>query len=129
MARRVILAVLGALCIFLGIAQGSSRDKGHYREQHMEKLEARTLEANGTYEFDDIFRDNQRACVIVEGDHKVKGASLTLRVLDAAGNLVAIDSGGGDCVAVFWYPPKVQRYRIVIKNNNAADNDLDIVVK
>jgi hypothetical protein len=94
----------------------------------VEDVGRRTVEAGKTYDFYDVFRGNQRACVIVEGDHRDQRGSLTLKVTDGTGNFVASD-GGGDCLAVIWYPSKNQRYRISITNNGASANQLDIVVK
>jgi hypothetical protein len=81
-----------------------------------------------TYEFRDVFRANQRACVIVEGDHNPT-MNLQIKVFDTAGSLVAADTGGGDFIAVMWYPPRTQEYRIAITGDGQQYNDLDIVVK
>jgi hypothetical protein len=128
MTRCTILAFLGLLFLGVGPLQ-SSATRGHYREPSLNRKEKRgKLPAGEAYEFRDTFRANQRACVIVEGDHNPP-MNLTVKVFDAAGNLVAVDSSGGDFVAVMWYPPRMQDYRISITSDGNDYNDLDIVVK
>src|ERR1700736_1718147 len=52
------------------------------------------------------FVANERACVVVEGDHKPP-MNLTLEVYDSKKNLVAKDTGL-DFAAVVWYPTRTQ---------------------
>jgi hypothetical protein len=127
MTRGVILAILCLLFFNIGPLQSSSV-RGHYREPRLKNEKRGRLHAGETYEFRDTFRANQRACVIVEGDHNPP-VNLTVKVFDVGGNQVAADSGGGDFVAVMWYPPRAQEYRIRITSNGNDYNDLDIVVK
>jgi len=123
----VILAILGLALLAIGPVQ-SSPLRGHYREPQLRNEKRGRLQVGATYEFRDTFRANQRACVIVEGDHKPP-MNLTIKVHDLAGNLVAGDNAGGDFVAVMWYPPRTQEYRIAITGDGNDFNDLDIVVK
>jgi hypothetical protein len=128
MARIVILAVLGMLLLSFGPVQ-SSPVKGHYREAQLRDEDKSYMVLGNTYEFQDTFRANQRACVIVEGDHKPV-VNLSIKILDVSGKVVAEDTAGGDLIAVMWYPPKTQPYRIVISSDGTKeDNRLDIVVK
>src|SRR5208337_2023387 len=108
MTRGVVLAILGLLFLNIGPLQSSAL-RGHYREPRLKNEKRGRLHAGAAYEFRDTFRANQRACVIVEGDHNPP-MNLTIKVFDVAGNLVAADGSGGDFVAVMWYPPRTQEY-------------------
>jgi hypothetical protein len=126
MTKHLLLAILGL--VLLGMSPGQSSPlRGHYREAHLRNEKRSRLKVGGTYEFRDTFHANQRACVIVEGDHKPI-MNLTVKVFDAAGNQVASDTGG-DILAVMWYPPRTQDYVVSITGDGDEYNDLDIVVK
>jgi hypothetical protein len=86
------------------------------------------LEPGSTERFSDTFLVNQRACVMVEGDHDPV-TNLTIRVIDSKGTVVAEDKAGGDFVFVTWYPPKTQAYQIEISSDGKMYNNLDVVVK
>jgi hypothetical protein len=122
-----MLAVLGLLFLNIGPLHSSAL-RGHYREPRLKNEKRGRLHAGSAYEFRDRFLANQRACVIVEGDHNPP-MNLTIKVFDAAGNQVAADSAGGDFVAAMWYPPQTQVYLISITCDGNDYNDLDIVVK
>jgi hypothetical protein len=126
MAKAVILAILGIVFLSIGPLQ-SSPLRGHYREQRLKNEKHARLSAGATYDFRDSFRANQRACVIVEGDHNPK-VNLTVKVFDSSGNLVASDNKG-DFLAAIWYPSRTQEYLVSITSDGSEFNDLDIVVK
>jgi len=126
MAKCLVFAIFSIVLLGMGSVQ-SSPLRGHYREAQLTNDKRRRLQVGSAYEFRDTFRANQRACVIVEGDHKPP-TNLTIKVFDAAGNQVASDSGG-DILAVMWYPPRTQDYVVSITGDGDQYNDLDIVVK
>jgi len=127
LAKGAIVAVTVSLLVGISVAW-SSPIRGHYREAHQRNEKLARLRAGGTYEIVDVFRGNQRACVIIEGDHNPV-MNLTVKVFDSAGNQVALDNAGGDFIAAMWYPPRTQEYRISISSDGPDYNDLDIVVK
>jgi hypothetical protein len=128
MARVVLLALLGVLLLSLSPAHSSPARTKPYREAHKRQKEFSLWRPGTKYEFQDIFQGNERACVIVEGDHKPP-MNLTIQVFDLANNKVAEDKRGGDIIGVTWYPPKTDTYRIVITADGDIENLLDIVVK
>lgn len=74
------------------------------------------------------FQGGERACVIVEGDHKPV-MDLELYVLDQQRRVVAKDTDGGDFCAAIWYPPKTAKYIIAIHNKGNTWNQCWISVK
>jgi hypothetical protein len=107
----------------------SSPVNGHRREGEIINSQRRVpLDPGITYKFSETFRVNQRACVMVEGDHKPV-MNLTLRVIDGSGAVVAEDKGGGDFVFATWYPPKTQAYQIQISADGTIVNLLEVIVK
>jgi hypothetical protein len=127
MVRLTLVAVLGALLLSVGLAGGSPL-KGHYREPYLYQKKRGRLKPNLPYEFRDNFRANQRACVIVEGDHEPV-MNLKMIVKDRSGNIVAQDNGPGDVLSAIWYPPRTQEYVVTITGDGNEVNLLDIVVK
>jgi hypothetical protein len=127
MTRAIVLVCAAGLLVGIVPVLGSPVS-GPYREPQRQGRKASKLEVGSPYEFKDIFRANQRASVIVEGDHNPV-MNLTLKVFDPAGNLVAADTAGGDMVAVSWYPPRTQEYRISISGDGQEFNALEIFVK
>jgi hypothetical protein len=125
--RWLTFVLVGASLLSVGPVR-SSPVIGPYREQDLHDKRRARMEAHETYEFSDVFRVNQRACVMVEGDHKPV-VDLTVRVFDAARKLVAQDTAGGDFVFVTWYPPRTEKYTIEISSNGDQYNELDIVLK
>lgn len=78
-----------------------------------------------------VFAAGQRACVIVIGDHKPV-VDLEIKVYDAKKNLVAYDRGqepAQDFVAVMWYPPREERYEIVINSYGKVHNECSVAIK
>jgi len=130
MCRRAILAVVGALILNMAPAAGSPV-KGHYREPVVvseQAIDRAILNPHATYTFSETFRGNERACIIIEGDHKPV-MDLRVTVKDPFNNVVAQDTAGGDFVSVIWYPPRTQAYTISITGNGNVENYLYIVVK
>jgi len=128
MLRGLFLAILGFLLLGVGPAL-SGPVRGHYRISRVdENGRPNRLEMNQTYTIRETFKANERACVIIEGDHNPV-ANITLKVHDANGKLVAADTAGGDIVATTWYPPRTQQYTISITSDGKDFNVLEIVVK
>lgn len=76
----------------------------------------------------DTFLANERACVMLEGDHKPP-MNLTVKIFDHDGKLVAQDTGP-DYVAVTWYPPRTEEYTIEVSHDNKeVYNLVDFVLK
>lgn len=127
MVRIGLLVLLGMTLLGVGSAS-SSPVKGHYRESMTRGKERTRLSPNSTFTFRETFRGNERACVMVEGDHDPV-MNLTITVRDAKGNIVAEDKAGGDFIAAIWYPPRTQEYQISISSDGKIENLLDVVVK
>jgi hypothetical protein len=129
MPRWTAFAILGFLLLGVGSAS-SSPMKGHYRHGDIEVNDnlRGQLQPGSTLTFRETFRGNQRACVLVEGDHKPE-MNLKIVVTDPEGKVVAEDRGPGDFVSAFWYPPRTQQYVISISGDGKIVNYLDIVVK
>jgi hypothetical protein len=129
MWRWTSIVVLGIVLLSVGGAL-SSPVKGQRRQPHDEGAKNRRgrLEPGVPYNFREAFYGNQRACVMVEGDHNPV-MNLKLVVRDAKGNVVAEDRGPGDFVAVSWYPPRTQLYLISITGDGDVVNLIDVVVK
>jgi hypothetical protein len=90
-------------------------------------LKAKVAEL-GNFQVEEKFRGGERACVIVMGDHKPV-VNLGLFIYDQKGTLVTRDEGGGDIVAVIWYPPRDATYKIKIHNPGREYNDCYISFK
>src|SRR5439155_17224830 len=128
--RKTAMLVVGAL--LLGVAPAASSPvQGHRREpmpaQDGQQKKA-VLYPDRSYTFTDTFRANERACIIVEGDHEPP-MDLKIVVQDSQQNVVAQDTSGGDFVSAIWYPPRQQQYTITITGNGSVENYLYIVVK
>jgi hypothetical protein len=74
------------------------------------------------------FKGGERACVIVEGDHKPV-IDLVLEIHDEKGNLVARDSAGGDICAAIWYPPRTGVYTVWVENNQNDFKDIILTLR
>jgi hypothetical protein len=116
MVRKALGTVLALLLLFTGAAQTSPVD-GPYREQSAGR-KRKVLEERGKVRFQCRFVGNERACVIVKGDHDPV-MDLVVKVFDRQGKLIAQDNGG-DVLAVIWYPPRSEDYFIEI-NQDPAD--------
>ncbi len=127
MKRAAVLIALGLVLLTLAPAGGSPAH-GHHWAGRNRRGERIRVQPGNAYTFSDTFRGNERACVMVEGDHKPV-TNIHLRVKDAQGNLVAEDRAGGDFVSAIWYPPRTQAYTVTITFDGNEYNDLDIVVK
>jgi hypothetical protein len=131
MKRATLWALAGCLLLCAGPAH-TSPVKGSYREDTTGKARLRLMPGSSA-RFSCQFVANERACVIVEGDHDPV-MKLVVKVFDPQGNLVTEDSGG-DLLAVTWYPPRTQVYDVEIRKDPSDQtafkmyNDLDVVVK
>jgi hypothetical protein len=130
MWRWILLAA--AACVLLSVGAGMSGPvKGQRRQPRDEGPDHKRgrLEPGVAYVFREAFYGNQRACVMVEGDHKPV-MNLKVTVKDLKGKVVAEDAGPGDFVAVSWYPPRTQDYIIsIMSDNKEIMNWIDVVVK
>jgi hypothetical protein len=127
MKRAAVLIALGLVLLTLAPA-GGSPVQGHHWAGRARRGERTRVQPGAAYTFTDTFRGNERACVMVEGDHKPV-TNITVVVKDLDGNVVAEDKAGGDFVTAIWYPPRTQAYTVVITFDGNEYNDLDIVVK
>jgi hypothetical protein len=133
MWRWTVLAVVSAVLLGVGSA-ASSPVKGPRRQPLDDSKRRGRLETGSKYVWREAFRGNERACVLVEGDHK-PSENLKIVVTDARGNIVARDDGPGDFVCAIWYPPRTGDYVITItgdakvRGDGKDYDDLDIVVK
>jgi hypothetical protein len=85
----------------------------------------------GSLPFSKVFAAGQRACVVVIGDHKPV-VDLEIKIYDAKKNLVAHVRGqepARDFVAVMWYPPRQEKYQIVINSYGKVHNECSIAIK
>jgi hypothetical protein len=85
----------------------------------------------GTLEFSKLFAAGQRACVIVIGDHDPI-VDVEVEVYDSRNKLVARDRGqepAQDFVAVMWYPPRQETYRIVINSYGKVENKCSVAIR
>jgi hypothetical protein len=84
----------------------------------------------GILEISQAFVAGRRACVIVIGDHK-SVAELEVKVYEKQ-TLVAERRGlapSQDFVAVMWYPPRQETYRIEVRNYGKDYNACSIAIK
>jgi len=128
--RKTAMLVVGAL--LLGVAPAASSPVPGHRREPMPAQDGQQKKAvlypDRSYTFTDTFRANERACIIVEGDHEPV-MDLKITVTDQQKNVVAQDTAGGDFVSAIWYPPRQERYTITITGNGSVENYLYIVVK
>jgi hypothetical protein len=127
MGRWMLTAVVAGLLLSVGWVQ-SSPVKGQRRQQYDLRKDRGRLEPGSKYVFREAFAGNERACVIIEGDHKPV-MNLKVVVTDLRGNVVAEDNGPGDFLAAIWYPPRTEEYVVTIASDGKVYNDLDIVIK
>src|SRR5439155_8199562 len=127
--RKTAMLVVGAL--LLGVAPAASSPVPGHRREPMPAQDGQQKKAvlypDRSYTFTDTFRANERACIIVEGDHEPV-MDLKITVTDQQKNVVAQDTAGGDFVSAIWYPPRQERYTITITGNGNGENHLHIVV-
>jgi hypothetical protein len=85
----------------------------------------------GIYEFSKVYAAGQRACVIVIGDHKPV-VDVEIKVFDSKNNLIVQDRGqepARDFVAVMWYPPRQEIYRVAVHSYGKEYNECYIAIK
>jgi hypothetical protein len=128
MWRWLLIMVVGALVINVG-SVASSPVNGQRRRAADFGGKKERLVAGSKVVWREAFRGNQRACVMVEGDHKPI-ENLKIVVTDLQGKVVARDDGPGDFVVAIWYPPRTAEYLITITGDAKKDyNELDVVMK
>jgi|SRR5262245_4043474 len=120
MKRSIVFLVMLLSGLLVGIGDGSPLTG--------KRAFAERIPGADSHIFREKFRGGQRACVIVRGDHKPV-VNLALSVYDAKDELVAEDRGGGDYVAVIWYPPRDALYKIKVHNPGIEYNDCYISLK
>lgn len=86
------------------------------------------IEAGKNLRFEMRFKANERACVILIGDHRPV-VSLAIFVRDAKGKLVAQDDPGGDFCAAIWYPAREGTYIVELVNRGDVYNNCYLAVK
>jgi len=123
--RSTILAMLAALLLSIAAAHAGPV-AGHVRVRNEEGGKP-VLRPGEPLQLRNVFRGNERACVIVEGDYD-PSMKLTIEVRDAADKVV-VSRSGTDLVAVIWYPPRTEQYKIVISSDGKVFNELEIVMK
>jgi hypothetical protein len=85
----------------------------------------------GMTPFSRTYAAGQRACVIVIGDHDPV-VDVEIKVYDSKEQIVAEDRGSEqakDFVAVMWYPPRQETYRIEVYNYGQQYNKCSIAIK
>jgi hypothetical protein len=131
--RGVLFAVLLALLSLAPFGRGAPVNGTSWA---YEKVPAGTVRDGvvtepGSLNFTKTYVAGQRACVVVIGDHKPV-VKIAVKVYDAKNNLVAHDEGDGpakDFVAVMWYPPRQEAYRIEIFSFGDDYNQCSVAFK
>jgi hypothetical protein len=133
MMRATMWMLVGLSLLCTAPARTSPVDGPRQQDTPSAKTPFLRLLPGTTNRFTSTFAGNERACVIVVGDHDPV-MKLVVKVYDSQKKLVREDSGG-DVLAVIWYPPHTEEYTIEI-HKDAADptqfkqyNDLYVVVK
>jgi hypothetical protein len=120
--KRVILAGLITATLALAVAgRAGPLNGGLGGYVKLEGHEKRNL---GKF----TFRGNERACVILIGDHDPR-VPLAIYVYSAAGQLVTKDDPGFDYCAAVWYPPEDATYTIEIENRGEQWNKCRLAIK
>jgi hypothetical protein len=126
--RRVLIAVSLSLLCLAPLGRSAPVDGTSWAEK---RVEASSVAGPGVLSFDLTFVAGERACVIVIGDHKPV-VEVEVKVYDAKKQLVAHDRGqapAADFVAVMWYPPRQESYRIDVINHGKEYNECSIAIK
>lgn len=84
---------------------------------------SRRVSAHSTYTDQILFRGNQRAEVVIEGDGD---CDLDLYVYNPEGVLVAKDDDDTDYCYVSWVPNYTKSYRIVVMNRGSVYADYQL---
>jgi hypothetical protein len=90
-----------------------------------------TVTEAGTWEIRRAYAAGQRACVIVIGDHDPV-VDVEVRIYDSQKQLVAKRRGTAaapDFVAVMWYPPRDETYRIEVRSYGKIENICSVAFK
>lgn len=124
--------MIGVVCL---LAAGSLAVGGPMEGPSWSKKElpagSRDGKEPGSQSYNKVFAAGQRACVIAIGDHNPV-VDLEILVYDAKDQLVAQARGkqaAPDYVSVIWYPPRQERYRVVINNYSNVHNVLIVTFK
>jgi hypothetical protein len=131
--RRLLFAVGLATLGLAPLSHGAPMDGTAWL---MEKVEAGTVSGGrvtepGCKQFIKTYAADQRACVVVIGDHNPV-VDLEIKVYDSKNQLIAADRGQGsarDFVAVMWYPPRQETYRIEVCSYGQEYNQCSIAFK
>ena len=124
MKTALLPASLVALFVFAGICASGPVEGRH-------RMPARSVVLHPGEEliYKKRFKANERACVIVVGDHDPV-MNLSVKVFDASKQEVARDEGG-DVLTAIWYPSQEGDYTIQIEMLETAKvpNLLQLVFK
>ena len=131
--RRIVLPLACIFLVLVPFSSGAPVDgtSWAHREVGAGTVSDGKVTEPGVLELSKTFVAGQRACVIVIGDHKPV-VDVEVKVYDPRNNLVAQDRGqdpAPDFVAVMWYPPRQERYRIVIHSYGKEYNKCSIAIK
>ena len=127
MGRWVLTAFVSALLLSVCTVESSPVTGQRRQSRDLGKKKGR-LEPGLKYVFRETFRSNERACVMVEGDHDPV-QNLMVVVTDARGKVVAEDKGPGDFLAAIWFPPRTEEYVVTITGDGDVVNLIDVVIK
>ncbi len=97
-------------------------------EEPTKPIKDKEISADAPLETRVRFKGGERATVIVKGDLKTK-ADLLLEIHDKNGQLVTKDDGGGQFLAVIWYPPQTDVYTIKVSVKGQASVTCDVIVR
>jgi hypothetical protein len=131
--RRIVLAGVLALLTLVPFGKGAPVEgpSGASRIVPAGTGTKDNITEPGSLQYQKAFRAGERACVIVIGDHDPI-VDVEVKVYDAKDNLVAQDRGkdpAPDFVAVMWYPPREQTYRIVVNSYGSVENKCYVAFK
>jgi hypothetical protein len=132
--RRAFGLVGLAVLMFVPLSRGGPIEGSSWSEQNISAgavAEGGKVTEPGAAGTIKTFAAGRRACVVVVGDHDPV-VDLEVKVYDSKGNLVAQDRGqdpARDYVAVMWYPPRQEQYRIMIHSYGAAYNKCSVAIK
>lgn len=119
------MRVWAPLCLFgvLAFVSWSSADLLTPRMPEKNKIRISPL---GTRVFADVFKANEDALVIAQGEG---GTVLALYVFDAAGNCLARDDYSGpstsDDLIVRWVPAEATRVSVEVRNLGGKENSFE----
>jgi hypothetical protein len=126
---RLVWSLALVLLMLAPLSHGAPVDGTSWSKKRVEG--ARSATEPGTLDISQAFAAGQRACVIVIGDHNPI-VDVEVKVYDSKDQLVAQQRGqdpSQDFVAVMWYPPRQQTYRIEICNYGKDYNECSVAIK